>query len=258
MSTSADPEIALSLEGVCKRFGPIRVLEGVDLAFHRGERHALIGPNGAGKSTLFNLMSGHLQVTSGHIKLGTQSIAGVAPHRLNRAGLSRSFQITAIFEHLSVRDNIRLAVMSQLGERWALWRRASAWRDIEQKTDAIMAGAHLYDSAELEACTLAYSDQRALEICMTIATGAQVILLDEPTAGMSRDETARMVSFIRRVSEGRTLLMVEHDMDVVFGLADRISVLAGGKIIATGTPDQIRHDERVQQAYLGPSTEDAA
>lgn len=256
MSDVKSPPAALSLKGVCKQFGPIRVLEGIDLVIPHGERHALIGPNGAGKSTLFNLISGHLPVSSGEIVLATQPITGLSPHQLNRAGLSRSFQITAIFDHLSVRDNVRLAVMSRLGQRWALWRRAAAWREVHAQTELIIEGAHLSNSAELEACTLAYSEQRALEICMTVATGAQVILLDEPTAGMSRDETARIVDFIRHVSQGRTLVMVEHDMDVVFGLADRISVLAGGRIIATGTPDEIRNDARVQEAYLGQGHED--
>jgi branched-chain amino acid transport system ATP-binding protein len=241
----------LVLTGVVRRFGPIEVLRGVDLAVRRGERHALIGPNGAGKSTLFNLVSGSLPPTAGSIRLEGRDIAGRPPHVLNRGGLSRSFQITAIFDRLPVRDNVALAVMSRHGQRWPLVRRGPLWRAIDAEVDAILAGANLAVLADREAGTLAYSEQRALEICMTVATGAPLILLDEPTSGMSREETAHIVAFIRRVTEGRTLLMVEHDMDVVFGLADRVSVLANGTILATGAPDAIRADPRVQEAYLG-------
>jgi len=243
--------LGLRLDAVCKRFGPVEILKGVNLSIEAGERHALIGPNGAGKSTLFHLISGHLPVSSGSVHLGEQDITGLPPHKLNRAGLSRSFQITAIFDKLSVRDNVRLAVTSRFGKRWSLWRRSAVWAQIEAETDAVIDGARLTAAADNEAGNLTYSEQRALEICMTVSTGAQVVLLDEPTAGMSREETAHMVEFIRQLTQGRTLVMVEHDMDVVFGLADRISVLAGGRILATGTPDEIRHDPRVQEAYLG-------
>jgi branched-chain amino acid transport system ATP-binding protein len=242
---------SLELKGVTKRFGMLTVLEGIDLQIRAGERHALLGPNGAGKSTLFHLISGHLAPTSGEVRLSGQPVTGFAPHRLNRGGLARSFQITAIFSQLSVRDNVYMAVMSRHGKRWSLWRQGAVWRQIDAETDAILEGANLTANAGRDAGTLAYSEQRALEICMTVATGPEVILLDEPTAGMSREETAHIVGFIRRITEGRTLVMVEHDMDVVFGLADRISVLANGRIIATGTPDEIRNNQQVQDAYLG-------
>ena len=243
--------IALSLRGVAKNFGPIRVLTDIDLELREGERRALIGPNGAGKSTLFNLVSGRFAPTSGAITLGGKAIHGAAPHRLNRSGLSRSFQITQIFPGLSVRDNVYLAVMSRFGKRWSVLRIGAVWRQIAEETDQILDSAQLRPLAARLAGTLAYSEQRALEICMTVATGPHLILLDEPTSGMSRAETKAMVAFIKRMTEGRTLLMVEHDMDVVFGLADTISVLANGHILATGTPEEIRDDRRVQEAYLG-------
>ncbi len=242
---------ALVLKGVTKRFGPIQVLEGIDLQVRAGERHALIGPNGAGKSTLFHMVSGYLAPTAGDIVINGARANGLKPHRLNRGGLSRSFQITAIFDRLSVRDNVYMAVMSRHGKRWSLWRTSPLWRQIDAETDEILQGANLAHQAGRDAGTLSYSEQRTLEICMTVATGPEVILLDEPTAGMSREETQHIVAFIRRLTQGRTLVMVEHDMDVVFGLADRISVLCNGRILATGTPEAIRNDARVQEAYLG-------
>jgi branched-chain amino acid transport system ATP-binding protein len=241
----------LVVKDVSKSFGPISVLQGVSLELGPRERRALIGPNGAGKSTLFNLISGRLAPTSGAILLNGKRIEGKPPHRLNRAGLSRSFQLTHIFDGLSLFDNVYLAVMSRYNERWALLRWGARWREIAHEADALLEQAQLAHLSDREAGTLAYSEQRALEICMTVATGASVILLDEPTSGMSRPEAANMVAFIARMTEGRSLLVVEHDMDVVFELAETISVLAQGKILATGSKDEIRNDQRVQDAYLG-------
>ena len=243
--------VSLKLQSVAKAFGAVRVLEAIDLTIEKGERHALIGPNGAGKSTLFNLISGAFGPSSGSIALNGTPIGGLVPHALNRAGLGRSFQITHVFDKLSVRENIALAVMGRFGKRWSLWRRGSVWGRIDEETEALIAGANLADLADKRACDLAYSEQRAVEICMTVGTGAEVILLDEPTAGMSRDETRHIIAFIHRMTEGRTLVMVEHDMDVVFTLADRVSVLVGGRILVTGTPAEIRSDARVREAYLG-------
>lgn len=244
-------DVTLSLASVAKSFGIVRVLEAIDLEIARGERHALIGPNGAGKSTLFNLISGAFAPTSGTITLNGSTIGGLVPHKINRAGLGRSFQITHVFDKLTVRENIMLSVMGRFGKRWSLLRRGPVWNDIGRETDAILEGANLTARAHKRAGDLAYSEQRAVEICMTVGTGADLILLDEPTAGMSREETEHVITFIRRMTEGRTLVMVEHDMDVVFNLADRVSVLVNGRILMTGTPAEIRADARVKEAYLG-------
>ena len=242
---------ALELVGVKKSFGPIEIICGLDLSVPVGERHAIIGPNGAGKSTMFNLVSGGFAPTSGSIKLDGREIAGLQPFAINRLGLSRSFQVTNIFHNMSVYENIRCAVLWSLGHRYVFWRAISGLKEVEARARDVLAQIGLAHVAESPAGLLSYADQRALEIAVTIAGGASVILLDEPTAGMDNAETARAVELIRQVSAGRTLLIVEHDMSVVFGLADRISVLVYGEIIATGTPQDIRNDRRVKEAYLG-------
>jgi branched-chain amino acid transport system ATP-binding protein len=242
---------ALQLIGVTKSFGPLSVIRGVDLEIRAGERHAVIGPNGAGKSTLFNLISGLFPLTGGDILLRKQSIAGLPPHRINRKGLARSFQITNIFHRMSVFENLRIGVMARHGVRYGLFQPVSGLRRINDEAHEILAQVGLAARADHLAGDLTYSEQRALEIGMTLTTGADVILLDEPTAGMSREETAGAVELIRDVTKGKTLLMVEHDMSVVFSLCDRVSVLVYGEILATGTPEAIRANREVQQAYLG-------
>ncbi len=218
-----------------------------------GERHAIIGPNGAGKSTLFNLVSARFPVSKGRIELKGEDITGLKPFEINRKGLSRSFQITNIFPRLSVFDNLRCAVLWSLGYRYSFWHRLSALRDAADRADDVIAQLGLKRRRDALAGLLSYAEQRALEIGITIASGADVILLDEPTAGMSRSETDEAVALIRRVTERKTLVMVEHDMSVVFGLADRISVLVYGAIVATGAPQEIRANPAVQEAYLGKS-----
>jgi len=244
---------ALELAAVRKNFGKTEIIRGVDLAVPSGERHAIIGPNGAGKSTLFNLISGRFPVTSGSIRLHGEDIIGRKPFEINRMGLSRSFQITNIFPRLSVFENVRCATLYSLGYRYAFWRRLSRLRDARELADQIVERIGLRSRRNAQAGTLTYAEQRALEIGVTLATGADVILLDEPTAGMSRSETERTVELIRRVTEGKTLVMVEHDMSVVFGLADKISVLVYGQVIATDVPERIRSNAAVQEAYLGTS-----
>ncbi|KAA2242284.1 ABC transporter ATP-binding protein [Salinarimonas soli] len=241
----------LELRALRKSFGSADIIRGVDLAVPAGERHAVIGPNGAGKSTLFNLISGAFPPTSGEVMLGGERISGRPPYEINRRGLSRSFQVTNIFHNMSVYENLRCAVLWSLGYRYTLWRSAAALKDAAERSREVLHLIGLDHARETPAGLLSYADQRALEIGVTIAGGARVILLDEPTAGMSRAETDRAVDLIRRVTEGRTLLIVEHDMGVVFGLADRISVLVYGEVIATGTPAEIRGDPRVREAYLG-------
>jgi branched-chain amino acid transport system ATP-binding protein len=244
---------ALRLLGVCKSFGRTEIVRDVDLSVPRGERHAIIGPNGAGKSTLFNLISARFPVSSGRIELNGDEITSLRAFEINRRGLSRSFQITNIFHNLTVFDNVRCAVLWSLGYRYSFWQRLSALADASERADEVIQRIGLRRRRDTLASTLTYAEQRALEIGITLAGGAEVVLLDEPTAGMSRSETEEAVALIRRVTEGKTLVMVEHDMGVVFGLADRISVLVYGRIIATGTPDEIRANSAVQEAYLGTS-----
>jgi branched-chain amino acid transport system ATP-binding protein len=242
---------ALELQRVRKSFGKTEIIRGVDLSVARCERHAIIGPNGAGKSTLFNLASGRFPASGGRILLNGADVTDLPPHRINRRGLSRSFQVTNIFQNLSVFENLRCAVLWSLGYRYAFWRALSKLTDARERAEEVMERIGLVRRRNTFAGVLSYAEQRALEIGITIAGGAEVILLDEPTAGMNRSETAAAVALIRKVTEDKTLVMVEHDMGVVFDLADRISVLVYGEIIASDTPAAIRASAKVQEAYLG-------
>ena len=246
---------ALHLNDVRKSFGKTEIIRGLELAVHKGERHAIIGPNGAGKSTMFNLITGRFPVTSGNITLHGQDLAGLAPYEINRLGLSRSFQITNIFPNMTVFENVRCSLLWSLGYKYSFWNMVSKSRELNDGAAEILDQINLLDKRELPAGLLAYADQRALEIGITIAGGADVIMLDEPTAGMSNTETDYIVNLIRQVTENKTLIVVEHDMGVVFDLADRISVLVYGEIIATGAPEEVRGDPKVQEAYLGAALE---
>jgi branched-chain amino acid transport system ATP-binding protein len=242
---------AIELRGVQKNFGITPVIRDVNLAVAQGERHALIGPNGAGKSTTFNLISGYMKPTSGSILMRDEVISHLPPYQINRRGLSRSFQVTNVFSNMSVWENLRCAVLWATGHRYAFWKNIDKLPEVRMRTAQILEDINLTSRRDVPAGLLTYAEQRALEIGITVAGGANVILLDEPTAGMSHAETERAVALIRRFTEGRTLLIVEHDMSVVFGLADRISVLVYGQIIATGTPREIRGNPKVKEAYLG-------
>jgi branched-chain amino acid transport system ATP-binding protein len=242
---------ALTLIGLRKSFGPVQIIRGVSLEIAAGERHAIIGPNGAGKSTLFNLVSGRLRPSSGEVRLRGESITGLPPFQINRRGLSRSFQITNIFPRLTVEENLRCAVLWSLGYRYAFWTSIDRIRDVRERAEWLMERIGLTARRSVQAGVLSYAEQRALEIGVTIGGSAEVILLDEPTAGMNNSETEQAVALIRKVTEGKTLVMVEHDMGVVFNLADRISVLVYGEIIASDTPERIREDPAVREAYLG-------
>lgn len=244
-------EPILQLRGLCKSFGETEIIRGVDLDVAGGERRALIGPNGAGKSTLFHLISGNLGATAGTVAFQGRDITGWAPQRVNRLGLARSFQITNIFPKLTVFENVRLAVMRQHPQPTAFWRRVDRLPAVREATDRLLEQVRLHSRAETLAGGLSYSEQRSLEIAMTVASDPQLILLDEPMAGMSSEETDYTLHLIREVTAGRALLIVEHDMDVVFQLADRISVLVYGQVIATGTPEEIRQHRGVREAYLG-------
>jgi branched-chain amino acid transport system ATP-binding protein len=242
---------ALELIDLEKRFGRTEIIRGVSLDVPVGERHAIIGPNGAGKSTLFNLISGGLAPSAGIIRLKGEDIAGLHPHEINRRGLSRSFQVTNIFPRLTVWENVRCALLWSQGYRYSFWHAVDRLEDVRARTAEMLGQINLLDRCRLPAGVLTYAEQRALEIGITIAGGAEIILLDEPTAGMSRGESEHAVALIRKVSEGKTLVMIEHDMGVVFDLADRISVLVYGQIIASDTPARIKADAAVQRAYLG-------
>jgi branched-chain amino acid transport system ATP-binding protein len=242
---------AVELRGVQKSFGNTSVIRDVNLTVVKGERHALIGPNGAGKSTLFNLISGYIIPTVGSILLKDEIVSGLPPYQINRRGLSRSFQVSNVFAKMSVWENIRCALLWATGHRYAFWKNIDNLPEVGVRTSQILQDINLISRHDVPAGLLAYAEQRTLEIGITIAGGADVILLDEPTAGMSRAETERAVALIRRLTEGRTLLIIEHDMSVVFGLADRISVLVYGQIIASGTPEEIRGNPKVKEAYLG-------
>ena len=242
---------ALTLTGLRKSFGATEIIRGVDLEVADGERHAIIGPNGAGKSTLYNLISGRFPPSAGRIRLYDTDITDKKAFDINRLGLTRSFQVTNIFARMSVLDNVRCGCLYALGHRYAWWKLVGGLPDVNGQTDTVLRDIGLWEKRELPAGLLSYADQRALELGIAIAGGANVILLDEPTAGMSHSEVEQAVALIRRISEGKTLLIVEHDMGVVFDLADRISVLVYGEIIATGTPTDIRASAAVQEAYLG-------
>ena len=250
-STAPAVPFAVELDNVHKSFGKTQIIRGAQLQVRKGERVAIIGPNGAGKSTLFNLISGRLQPTSGQIRLFGERIDGKAPYEINRKGLARSFQVSNLFPKLSVFENVRCAVLWSLGYRYAFWKFLADLKDANERTDELLDQLGLGKRRDVLAMNLTYAEQRALEIGLTIAGGSQVVLLDEPTAGMSRSETTRFIRLIRQVTEGRTLLTVEHDMGVVFGLADRIAVLVYGEVIAFDTPEAVRSNPRVQEAYLG-------
>jgi branched-chain amino acid transport system ATP-binding protein len=242
---------ALSLRDVRKNFGATEIIRGVTLDIQPGERHCIIGPNGAGKTTLFNLISGRFPITSGEISLNNTRIDQQPPHLINRAGLSRSFQITSIFQRLSVFENLRCALLWSMGYRYSFW--SALWRQkaLNERAEFLLEDLNLTSRRDIQAGLLSYAEQRALEIGMTIAGGASVILLDEPTAGMSNTETDYAMALIRRVTTNKTLLMVEHDMKVVFDLADTITVLVYGQVIASGPPETVRSSRAVQEAYLG-------
>ncbi len=241
----------LSLADVHKSFGPVEIIRGVSLTVGANERHAIIGPNGAGKSTLFHLISGQLRPSAGGISLAGEPIDGHSPQAVNRLGLARSFQITNIFPRLSVFENIRLAVMRSHGLQYCFWQRVDRNRRVRGQSEALLENVRLAHRAGAVAGELSYSEQRSLEIAMTLASDPRIILLDEPMAGMSREETQYTTALIREVTQGRALLIVEHDMEVVFSLSERVSVLVYGRIIASGTPDEIRSNAQVREAYLG-------
>ncbi|HWP46097.1 MAG TPA: ABC transporter ATP-binding protein [Candidatus Limnocylindrales bacterium] len=244
-------EVLLEIRGLYKDFSGIKVIEGIDLSVKKGERHAIIGPNGAGKTTFFNLLTGRYKPSRGHIYFNGQEITGWPPHKINRMGISRSFQITNIFPGLTVFENVRAAVLSKNHIRFNLISRVDRMKNITEETYFILQKINLLDKKDQPAGELAYGEQRALEIGITLATDPALIMLDEPTAGMSIAETREVVKLIDQLTRGKTLMIIEHDMEVVFTLADVITVIHYGKVLATGKPGEIRGNPSVKDAYLG-------
>jgi branched-chain amino acid transport system ATP-binding protein len=241
----------LEVRDIHKDFSGLKVLTGVDFQVEEGERFAIIGPNGAGKTTLFNILSGAFAPSKGKVLLRGENISRKPPHLRNRLGMSRSFQITNVFKDLSVFSNVLAGVRSSQGMRCHLWRRPLADKGLVERTEKILERVSLLDERDTPAQELAYGQQRALELGITLSTEPELILLDEPTAGMSRQETEDAIKMIHRVTESKTCMIIEHDMNVVFSLANRISVLHYGVILACGLPEDIRNDQRVKDAYLG-------
>ena len=241
----------LVLENVAKTFGKTEIIRGVNLKVKKGEIHSLIGPNGAGKSTLYNLISGVFKLTSGSIKFNGSEIQNMPAYNIFRLGLSRSFQITNIFPKLTVFENIRCGLLWNLKYGYSIIKLLQSQNKLNEKTNEILEMISLNHCAKEQAGLLSYADQRALEIGITIAGGAETILLDEPTAGMSKSETERAVNLIHKISNDRTLLIVEHDMGVVFDLSDTISVLVYGQIICSDKPENVKNNSEVRKAYLG-------
>ena len=252
-------EVLLSAQKVTKRFGGLAAVNGVSVDLWRGKIHAVIGPNGAGKSTLTNLLSGDLPPTSGQVLLGGTNVTGWAPERISRQGLGRSYQKTNIFLPLTVHENVRLAAQSRDAQQ--PWNPLRWWQDIRSDTIKNRAtSARLESAIELSglkdrrtaiAGTMSHGEQRQLEIAMTLATEPQVLLLDEPLAGMGVAEAERMVELLQRLKPAHAMTLVEHDMEAVFALADRLTVMVNGEVIAHGTPPEVRADPTVLAAYLG-------
>ena len=247
---------ALKLDNVKKSISGTEIIRGLNLSVGQKERHAIIGPNRAGKSTAYNLITGRYEVSSGQIFLNGQEITNLQPYEVKRKGLSRSFQITNIFPKMSVFENVRCSLLWAMDYKYSFWHMVGKQPELNENAEKIIEELNLKDRRDTLAGVLSYAEQRALEIGITIAGGSEVILLDEPTAGMSVSETEYIVGLIRKVTEGKTLVVVEHDMGVVFDLADKISVLVYGEIIATGTPIEVKENQAVQEAYLGAAMED--
>jgi branched-chain amino acid transport system ATP-binding protein len=242
----------LELEGVGRRYGELRAVDDVSLAVEAGARYALIGPNGAGKSTLFGLISGTVRATAGRIRLDGRDVTRLGPHRRTRLGMGRTFQHSSLFDGMTAEENVALAAQRTLGHARQPILPTSRFGDVEERATELLGLVGLEDLATVDAASLSYGHRRQLEVALALATEPKALLLDEPTAGMSRDEAARFMSLIGGLPQSLTIMIVEHDMDIVFGIANRIAVLDAGRLIADGAPDEIRSSVAVQEAYLGP------
>jgi len=241
----------LETKGLYHDFSGLEVLFNINLEVKEGERHAIIGPNGAGKTTLFNVITGTYMPSRGEVFFKGEEVTGFKPHQMIRRGMGRSFQITSTFDRLTTFQNIRMGVLSKRGIRFNLFRKVDEMEDITRETDEVLRRINLYGERDLPAGVLSYGKHRSLEISMALATDPELVMLDEPTAGMSKDETHYAVELIRRLTEEKTAVIIEHDMDVVFSLADRITVIHLGAILASGPPAEIRENQAVKDAYLG-------
>ena len=246
----------LETKGLYHDFSGLEVLFNIDLEIKERERHAIIGPNGAGKTTLFNVITGTYRPSSGKVFFKGKEITGSMPHRTVRLGMGRSFQITSTFSRLTTFQNIRMGILSKRGIRFNMFRKVDRMQDITKETEEVLNRINLAGERDIPASALSYGKHRSLEISMALATDPELVMLDEPTAGMSKDETHHAVELIRRLTEGKTMVIIEHDMDVVFSLADRITVLHLGEILAVGPPDEISQNQEVKDAYLGEMEEE--
>jgi len=242
---------ALRVEGLTHLFGGLRALDGVNLQVHVGERRVILGPNGAGKTTLFNLITGLLSPLAGAIHLFDHDLTALPPYRRSRLGLGRTFQITTLFPRLTVLESVLLAVQGADPARFTLVRPRTAYRHLWARAEQLLGEWGLADQREVPARELSYGEQRQVELVLALAGRPRVLLLDEPTAGLSAAETATVVAMIERFSRDVTVLLIEHDMDVALALAERITVLHQGRVLAEGTRDEMRADPRVKEIYLG-------
>ncbi len=244
-------EALLQVDGLAKRFGGIVATDDLALSIERGELHAVIGPNGAGKTTLIAQLSGQLTPDSGRVRFEGRDITQLPVHARSRLGLARSFQITSLFLDLSVLDNVALAVQAHAGHSFHFWRNARSEKELREPAQAALKRVGLAERANERASALSHGEHRLLELAMALAGNPRLLLLDEPMAGLGPEESARMVAMLRALKSEFTILLVEHDMEAVFALADRITVLVYGRVIASGAPDAIRADKQVRDAYLG-------
>ena len=247
---------ALSVEGLSRYFGGLAAVSGVALETRTGTLHAVIGPNGAGKTTLINMLSGDLLPSEGKISLFGTDITGLPAHRISQMGVGRSYQKTNVFLGFTAFENCRLAAQSRLPSSMRFMRRALAYAEVNRAAERALAAAGLESRSGAPASALSHGEQRQLEIAMTLATSPRVLLLDEPLAGMGAEESSSMVELLKKLRPGHAMLLVEHDMDAVFALADRLTVMVDGQVLASGTPGEIRANPAVQEAYLGEDGKD--
>ncbi len=243
----------LRTEKLTKSFGALTAVNQVNLLVREGEIHSIIGPNGAGKTTLFNMLAGQLSPTSGKVWLKDQEITGWKPFEISHAGIGRSYQVTNIFPVLSIKENVRLGVQSRTKSNFSLFRKASSLKEVEEKTLEVLEEVGLTGMMNKKASEVSYGDQRALEIAIALATSPRLLLLDEPTSGMPHEDSFRIMHLIKQISKGLTIILIEHRMHVVMTISDIITVMAQGKVIAEGSPVEVKKNEEVIRAYLGSS-----
>jgi branched-chain amino acid transport system ATP-binding protein len=241
----------LELRGLCKSFGGLRAVHDVNLSILPGDRKAIIGPNGAGKTTLFNLVTGVLPASSGEVLLFGRDVRKWPTHRRTALGMARTFQITSLFPKLTVLDNVLLAIKGLRRSKYVMWRPLSSYRDVHEKARLLLESAGYWDRRDVEVRNLSHGEQRQVEIVLGLASDPKILLLDEPAAGLSSGESQEMSAFLKRLDPGLAILLIEHDMDVVFDFADHISVLHFGEVVEEGATERIRASEKVREIYLG-------